>query len=267
VATIKKMGGSVAVVKTGPKLMPGSTDGEYFPFARKGNVLLGIRMQSIEPGEKYSVADTTYFSGRLRSAPENGLFAEEDAAKKVVKLQQNPPNVWDAWPGVTWEKANPERASTTVGVFIKGKFKGPKSELEKLVSNITDGKLASDMTSYLVELAGEANLIEDPPAIAGWLNGQIEPVIKAIIGQTEKNEVVTHELNSSVGNFGMQAAILKKVYADQPPGETGAAEDLPEDPGEEAELDEDGMPLGHDAGDDGSNDGEYDGEHGEENGD
>ena len=96
-ATLKK---TTEKTTDGPKMMPGSQDGHYFPFARKGNVLLGVRLSAIKDGMYYGVGGTTYFAARLRSAPENGLFADEDAKQKVVKLQANPPNLWDAWPGV-----------------------------------------------------------------------------------------------------------------------------------------------------------------------
>ena len=71
--------------------------------------------------QKFGVTGTTYFSCRLRSAPSHGLFAAEDAAKKVVKLQKEPADLASAWPTVTWEKQDSVRASTTIGAFIKGK--------------------------------------------------------------------------------------------------------------------------------------------------
>ena len=194
--------------KPEPKLMPGSTTGAtYFPFARKGNVLLGIKPWAILNGDYYGVQGTTYFAARLRSA-------EEDSAKKVVKLQSNPPNLWDAWPGVEWEKKGNDRASTTIGVFMRGQFKGDDEKLQELLGHVGEGKLAAKMADYLIELAGAANLVCTPRELSTWLDQHYEPIIAKVVEKVAKRKQLADEMEKHVGVFGMQAAILKKVYGD-----------------------------------------------------
>ena len=202
------------------KLMPGTSGpSRYFPFARNGNVLLGIRPQHIADGESMDIEGTTYFAARLRSAPEDGLFAAEDAAKTVVSFPNNPPNLWDAWPGVTWEKASPKRASTTVGVLLNGKFKGTDEERKTLIDQIGHGQLTGKMAEYLIELAGHENMIVGYRELKAWLDGQYNPIIEGIIDSVEKHEKLKTAAKETIGVFGMQAALLQKVY-----GQTEAAQ-------------------------------------------
>ena len=222
----------------GPKLMPGSTGGEYFPFARKGNVLLGVRLQAIMPGSRFGMGNTTYFCARVRSAPVGNLFAEEDAKKKVVKLQANPPNLWDAWPNVVWEKRNESRASTSIGVFIPGALKGgDEAGLKELLANIGDGKLAAKMAHYLFELAGPENAICRESQLKAWLDEEFKPVIEGIVASLAKQQQLQTEMKATIGNFGMQAALLKKVY-----GETKKDEHEPSDEPANEEADPDNEP-------------------------
>jgi hypothetical protein len=196
------------------KLMDGSSTGPtYLPIARKGNVLLGAKPWGVADGAKYGVPNTTYFAARLRSAPENGLFAEEDAAKKVVKLSANPANLWDAWPGVIWETQGKKRASTTVGVLLRGKFDGNDLALQQLlVDEIAGGKLAGKFAAYLAQLAGADFLLMREAKIAKWLDAEYAPVLEGIQKSVKAVDMLSSEMTQNIGVFGMQAAVLNKVY-------------------------------------------------------
>ena len=217
-ATIKK-------VKEGQKFMAGTTGNPYFPFARKGNVLLGVRLQSAAPGDMFGVTNTTYFTLRLRSAPENGLFASEDAAKTVVKLQKNPDNLWDAWEGVEWEKKSPERASTTIGVFERGQYKAKEPEvLKELLGHIGNGKLAEKFTDHLVELAGEKNLICRRSELRAFLDEALAPVIDKLADHAKKQEAFVADINENIGTVQMHAKLIKKTFGGSTPDEHAEAE-------------------------------------------
>jgi hypothetical protein len=204
-----------AATKQEPKLMPGTTSApSYFPFARKGNVLLGIKPMGVARGSAFGVKGATYFAARLRSAPENGLFAEADAAQKVVQFKANPANLWDAWPGVEWEKKDESRASTTVGVFLRGEFDGDEASKKELLGAIDDGKLTAKLTEYLVSLAGAENMICAERQLIGWLNEHYDPIVKKILTKIEQARKVQEALEANIGVFDMQQAILKKVYAE-----------------------------------------------------
>ena len=141
--------------------------------------------------------------------PSDGLFAEEDAAKKVVKLQKEPANLADAWPGVTWEQVSSARASTTVGAFIKGSI---PENISVLLENVGNGRLANRLTDYLVDLAGPANMITTSADLIEWLDSQFSPVIEKIQATFTKQKELAEVFKGTVGSFGMAAAMLKKVY-------------------------------------------------------
>jgi hypothetical protein len=202
------------------KMMPGTSSGAtYFAFAKKVNVVLGIKPYGIVNGGRFNVEGTTYFMARLRSAPAGNLFADDDP-EKVVKLQKAPANLWDAWPDVVWEKKSDERASTTIGIFLRGTFSREKAELEKLLGQVQDGKLTNKMADYLVELAGVDDLIVTKRELQQWLDSQYKPMIDGIVEQIAKAKQIETAMEEQVGVFGMQAAILKKVY-----GSTAEAEE------------------------------------------
>ena len=208
-ASLKKTGETPSEVK----LMQGSSTGAtYFPFARKGNVLLGIKPEGAANGHKWGLSDCTYFAARLRSAPEAGLFADEDAQKKVVKLIHNPENLWDAWPSVVWEKKDASRASTTIGVFVKGQFNGDKRALDALIGEISHAKLSIKMAKYLFEIAGKENAICTVEELSTRLEDQFHPFFDRIMEHVAAANAITSELRAHVGHFNMQAALLKKVY-------------------------------------------------------
>jgi hypothetical protein len=223
--------------KPAMKLMEGSSTGPtYLPIARKGNVLLGVKPWGLADGGRYGCPQTTYFVAHLRSAPENGLFADEDHGQKVVKLQPNPPNLWDAWPGIDWQSKSKARASTNIGILLRGQFNGDDDDLQAtLLNQIKDGQLSKKMAAYLVKLAGPDNLILSERKITDWLEAEYAPLIVKITGSIEKVKELKALMTASIGEFGMEGEILKKVYAKTAHGDD--VEDAAEE-GSEAPTDE-----------------------------
>ncbi|MEY9560498.1 hypothetical protein [Sinorhizobium fredii] len=213
---------------------------DYMVFARKGDIALGIKLTSIVRGSVFGMPGTTWFGARLRSAKAGKLFEDEDAETKVVKLGKKPDNVWDAWPEVVWEKRHEVRASTTVGIFVRGCPDGEEAEQQKLIEEIGDRKMAEKMAAYLAGLAGADNLVVTERELAGYLDSVFGPAIDAMMEKVKQNQELKSEMEANIGTFGMQAALLKKVYGktNEPTPEEMAAEDL-EPAGDEDESDDD----------------------------
>jgi hypothetical protein len=209
------------------KMMTGTSGyQDYLAFARKGNVVLGVKPLGFANGEAHGVPGTTLFAANLRSAPAGSLF-DDDEPQKVVKLVKDPDNFWDAWPEVTWSKKNSSRASTVISNFMPGTLSGTPEERQKLFEAIDNGQIAAKMAAYLVGLAGKGNLILTEKQLAAWIDEQYKPLIERVKVSIEQAKKVQDAIKSSVGTFGMQAAILKKVF-----DETHAhdkAEDLEEE--------------------------------------
>jgi len=194
------------------RMMPGSESKDsYFAFARKGNVVLGIKPYGMHKGEMYGVQGTTYFTARLRSAWAGDLFADEKQ-QKVVKLTPNPANLWDPWPAVTWEKRDDKRASTTIGVFIKGAFSLDTKVLQQLLDEVSGLKMAHKMASYLIELAGPENAILTVQELAECVNGPFDEITQRLVAKIAEANAASAEMNANVGVFGMQSAVLKKAH-------------------------------------------------------
>lgn len=198
-----------------PVMMVG-TNGykDYLVIAGKGNVALGIKPNNISPGAAFGHPGTVWFGARLRSARADGLDYKPDGDDNVVKFQKNPENLWDAWPGIVWEKQDEKRASTTIGVLLRGSLDGQIEDAKLLLDKMKSGKLSEQMAEYLAGLAGAENLIMQPDEIADWLT---QNVYGKIAGKLEKaieaRQIVEQEMEKSIGTFGMQAQILKKAYA------------------------------------------------------
>lgn len=187
---------------------------DYLVIAGKGNVALGIKPNNISPGAAFGHPGTVWFGARLRSARADGLDYKPDGDDNVVKFQKNPENLWDAWPGIVWEKQDEKRASTTIGVLLRGSLDGQIEDAKLLLDKMKSGKLSEQMAEYLAGLAGAENLIMQPDEIADWLT---QNVYGKIAGKLEKaieaRQIVEQEMEKSIGTFGMQAQILKKAYA------------------------------------------------------
>ena len=195
-----------------PKMMAGTeSEASYFVFARKGNVVLGIKPYGMVKGENYGVSGTTYFTARLRSARAGKLF-DEEKADKVVKLKANPPNLWDAWPDVVWEKKDEVRASTTIGVFIKGQFSRDLVQLQVLLDELADKKMSLKMAAYLIELAGPENAVLSVEELAEAVDKPFDQITQRVVARIKESNFASAEMNSSIGVFGMQSAILKKAH-------------------------------------------------------
>jgi hypothetical protein len=110
---------------------------------------------------------------------------------------------------------------------------GDEAGLKELLANIGDGKLAAKMAHYLFELAGPTNAICRESVLGAWLEEEFKPVMEGIVKALAKQQELQTEMKATIGNFGMQAALLKKVYgqtekADHEPPDEPAGEDDPD---------------------------------------
>lgn len=202
------------------------TDGkpEYLIFARKGTIGLGIKPNLISEGK---IKGTTWVQARLRSAP---LPEGAIPASGVFNFEHAKLGLTDAWPSVTWEKEDEQRASTTVGILIEGT---PKTQVKKLLTELSLAYLPSKMAGYLTGLAGAENLMLSTEELAKWLADFYAPIRKKLHDMVALEEAYTKELSDSVGNFTMAADLLKKAHAT-------VAQGKPMDDVPDADDDEDG---------------------------
>lgn len=223
-----------AAMKNEPMMMIGSEGhADYYVFARKGSIALGVKVVGIIKGQ---FPGTTYISARVRSAvhPE---FASEKSDNNVVSLAKLTPE--SAWPDVVWQKSNASRASTIIGAHLQGK---PSDNPNFLLEEIEKGEFIENMVQYMAQLAGAENLIASQDEIKEWLLGQFKPVADKIRQKVELVKEVESDLSKSIGVFGTQAAILKKAHDKLAQHEGVEDLDLPDFAAEDEDENEDDEP-------------------------
>src|SRR5262249_7883613 len=114
-----------------------------------------------------------------------------------------------AWPDVSWESTDEKRRSTTVGVHLAGSVKDAPNLLVKAL----DDGLAENFAKYLVEQAGEANLIMSPQELAEWLQARLSPVTAKVQEGMSVQTAFEQEVAGNLGVFDTQAKQLKSIYA------------------------------------------------------
>jgi hypothetical protein len=125
----------------------------YAVVARRGSVFLGIRFSGITRGEQLGAPGRVYLQIRVRSARDQALADKLDAEagdNNVVNLLDKQLPLDAAWPGLTFEKVDSERASVVVGMFIAGSV---PAEGDKVVARIKEADLFRKLVDYVVEAA------------------------------------------------------------------------------------------------------------------
>ena len=229
------------IAKTNDPVMMRGSGGErnYLVIARRGGIALGIKPETIAAGDGMGGPGTVWFGLPPRPAPAAGLFPAEPEGN-VVKLEKTPENLWDAWPNVEWEKRSPARASTTIGVLLRGRL--DDAEAQPLLAQMEDGTIARKLADYLYELVGEQHMILSRDEIADHLTKTVYgSVAKSIRERMEVRKAVLDEMEQSIGTFGTQAQLLKKAYEKVKGSSQGKAEET--DAETDAETEDDDPPT------------------------
>ncbi|MEA2730504.1 MAG: hypothetical protein QOD93_4893 [Acetobacteraceae bacterium] len=185
----------------GLRLMDGtSTRQSYAIVARRGDVFLGIKFSGLAEGAQFGLPDRTYLNVLLRSARNQDLAAELDLEKpdNVVHLTLPQFALDAAWPGLTFERVNAERASLVIGLFIQGTR---DTEIPDVLARIRNGNLFRKLVAYAAAAAGPDNCIVDQERAACWLSNQSKPTLRelrkkfvveqaAVLAQAEFGEAI-----------------------------------------------------------------------------
>ena len=185
---------------------------DYLAIARKGNLVLSVKPNHIAAGEQFNVQNLTYFGARLRSAPVGGAFKEADAEAGVTLFGNF--NAGDAWGGIDWDKDDSDRASTQVGVFLRGSL---ATDPDKVLSEFVGGETTKKFADYLIAQAGDGvTAVATREEISEWLEATFAPRLKEIVESISKSKkaqaAFEKEIEGSVGVFANQTSLLKKIY-------------------------------------------------------
>lgn len=191
-----------------------SSSNSYAEFGRRGNIALAVKFYGLADGAMYNAPGYTFVRARLRSCWDNSVQPEQAAPETsdetVVEFPEKL-TLDKAWNGdIVWEKVNGDRASTQIGVFIRGNAKDQPDILGK---QLEDKKLAREMTDYLFSLLGdEKYAICTRREFADFLHGLIAPPIEGIMKQFTAAKKAQENVEDIVGKWDTSKSLLAKMY-------------------------------------------------------
>jgi hypothetical protein len=169
----------------------GSTSpGSYAAIARRGSVFLGIRFIGLADGTQLSAPGKSYLYVRLRSARDKALADELDqksGGKNIVNLLEQQLALDEAWPGITFEKVESNRASMLLGMFIAGSL---ADKTHNVIARIKVGELFRKLTDYAIDRAGADNCIAKPEVVAAWLTTEASPTLHGLLATKDHMTLV-----------------------------------------------------------------------------
>jgi hypothetical protein len=185
--------------------LDGSTSlSSYAVIARRGNIFLGVKFCYLVDGSQLGAPGRSYLYVSLRSARDQALAAELDqkaGGENVVHLSDQHLALADAWPAITFEKIDPTRASTLLGMFIAGSL---PDKTHEVIGRIREGDLLRKLLDHAIALAGAVNCIAKPDIVAGWLASQANPQLELLL--KKKHQMVL---------LAMTQKAFKQATADQ----------------------------------------------------
>jgi hypothetical protein len=165
----------------GLRLLDGTSSKQsYAIVARRGDVFLGIKFSGLTEGEEFGVTDRSYLHVLLRSARNENLAAELDLkapTDNVVQFVQPQLALDAAWPGLSFDKVNDERASVMVGQFIQGSL---DKDVPDVLARIRKGDLFRKLVAHAVAAAEPENCIVMQETAASWLSHQAAPTLREL---------------------------------------------------------------------------------------
>jgi hypothetical protein len=214
-----------------------ASTGAYLIVALRGDVALGIRPLGMVDGASMSAPGKSYLHARLRSARAPvGMAAQyaDDGGHDVVKLGDQKLGFDEAWPELDFAKLDDSRASTIIGVFLRGSL---KTEPEVVLQRLEEQDFLLRMADYVAERAGHDNLILRPMAIAAWLHEQLDPGMAKLKAQVAAAAEFAQHVEDNVEMFGFQSALLAKLYKKHMPTDAPGADDEPDELDHEPDFD------------------------------
>ena len=204
-----------------------SSSNSYAEFGRRGNIALAVKFYVLADGAMYNAPGYTFVSARLRSCWDHGAQPSQEApasGDETVVAFPEKLTLDKAWnTDIVWEKVNSDRASTQIGVFIRG---NAKDQPEILAKQLEDKKLARDMTGYLFSLLGdESHAVCTRREFADFLHEKIAPPIEGIMKQFEAAKKVVDNVDLIAGKWDTSKALLAKMYQSTTGEEAEDAED------------------------------------------
>jgi hypothetical protein len=185
-------------------MMPGTSQ-PYLCIARKGEMLLGIRAYPLQRMSK----GVTGAPIRVHVSKDAETL-EKLTSGTVVKLQQTPASYEAAFPNVKFESISPSRAATSVVGFVRGDF---TTDPVKFMENWQGTDHAQKAVDYLVSIIGLENFVIEPREVRKYLAETWQEYITYVEKNIAAQKIAEELVEASVGQFGIQADMLKQLHS------------------------------------------------------
>jgi hypothetical protein len=182
----------------------------YVVIGRRGDVGLGVKPYPMVRGDHANgPKDTVLLNVRLRSAklPKNTEQASEGNVTSMDAHKEY--GLTEAWPNIEFLRADEDRASTTIGLFVRGEAKDEEGLLA-LLQKLHDGDYVERLATKLIDMAGD-HAIERPSLLASYLreafgvtDSKLEKLQKAVAAK----KAHTDEVEGLVDNEVVNTAVL-----------------------------------------------------------
>jgi hypothetical protein len=193
----------------GLHLIDGSgSHSSYAAVARRGNIFLGIKFSGLTDGHQLGVPGKTYLHARMRSARDQALAVKldlESGADNVIDLLAKQLALDEAWPAFAFEKANAERASLQIGMFISGSL---IDDTDTVIARIEKAGLFRKLVKYVVERAGLEYRIVRAKVVAGWMSDHSKPMLDVLQKASVRHKIAVAAQNEFAGTIEDQLEIV-----------------------------------------------------------
>ncbi len=185
-----------------------SSTQSYAVIARRGDIVLGLKLNGLHDGKLMHMSGKTYLSARVRSARAPGLFADEEGSN-VVQLGEQTLTLAEAWPNLAFDKVSEDRASCGVGLFIRGSL---ATDPEVVRARIDEQDFLGKLLAYVAEKAGEENVVVQPRPLLNWWKQLLAPAFAEAAVMAATNKEFQQQLEANVEVVGLHAQQLKAIY-------------------------------------------------------
>jgi hypothetical protein len=175
---------------------------DYVVLARHGRFQIGLKVVGVAHTK---IQGKSWVAFRIRSA-----INEDYEAPEVPNLALEKLTLQTAWPAVTFEKVDEERASTNGGVFIDGDFEG---DIERLIDSLANGAWKKSTAESVITMVNGpgVKLVLTAEQLEAYLAVVLAPVVNKLQERLDKMIEITATVVASTGVFQLQADLMKKL--------------------------------------------------------
>lgn len=180
------------------KMMRGSEGrANYVVVGRVGPFAIGLKPDQVQSARAHDIKGHTWFHYMLRIAPHpEDFFDDMPLDSNVVPLVSKDADPGSVLDHIDWSKSDPYRASTHIGILIKGDIADGMDGAEIIVSQLASGVVGQQMESGLRAFLGDKVQHIKRGVLSKWLN----TIYETMADTAMKSVKYKHSMKTSIEN-------------------------------------------------------------------